>query len=313
MKTQTGAWIQDRASIGTGLFVEPGLRVDWNFYDRRDGGAASLAVGEDGRPRLDLGRHRVAGADTRARNHAAGAPGTYDLTGPEQSALRNERSRQVVFGAEYPISRTMTVRVEAYRRMFDRLLQQRQENQSEYERRLARYEIPPDMPPDAALLEYRPTIHPDSTATGRGAGVELLLQRTHGRVFGWVSYVIEQVRTRAVRTHGPLRFRSPAWRRDSRERPGRVEGAGLRHVAVRVRFSDRATPTGSALCGVPESVVRAAQTIARWRWRSDRATLSRQPRAAGARQLVAPPRRMPAPTCASPWPSRNGSRRTAKS
>ena len=66
----------------------------------------------------------------------------------------------------------------------------------------------------------------------------------------------EQVRTRAVRTHRPLRFRSPACRRDSRERPGRVEGARLCHVAVRLRFSDRATPPGSALCGGPESVVR---------------------------------------------------------
>jgi len=71
-------------------------------------------------------------------------------------------------------------------------IQQRQENQGEYERRLARYEIPPDMPPDAALLECRPTTHPESAGTGRGAGVELLLQRTHGRVFGWVSYLMSR-------------------------------------------------------------------------------------------------------------------------
>ena len=188
MKTQTGAWIQDRASIGAGLSVEPGLRVDWN----------SLTDETAVQPRLRLAKTIGRGSIWAGIAWQAQTPGHetmqqgnqyYDLTGPEQSALRNERSRQVVFGAEYPISRSMTVRVEAYRRTFDRLLQQRQENQGEYQRRLARYEIPPDMPPDDALLEDRPTIDPESTGTGRGAGLELLLQRTHGRVFGWVSYV----------------------------------------------------------------------------------------------------------------------------
>jgi hypothetical protein len=188
VKTQTGAWIQDRASIGAGLFVEPGLRVDWNSLTGETAVQPRLRLAKTvGRGSIWAGiawQAQTPGHETMQQGHQY-----YDLTGPEQSALRNERSRQIVFGAEYPISRSMTIRVEAYRRRFDRLLQQRQENQGEYERRLARYDIPPDMPPDDALLEYRPTIHPDSTGTGRGAGLELLLQRTHGRVFGWVSYV----------------------------------------------------------------------------------------------------------------------------
>ena len=56
--------------------------------------------------------------------------------------------------------------------------------------RLSRYVVPPDMPPDSAILEYRPTVHPESTGTGRAAGVELLLQRSSGRVTGWLSYAV---------------------------------------------------------------------------------------------------------------------------
>ena len=101
---------------------------------------------------------------------------------------------------------------------------------------------------------------------------------------------VEQVRTRSCTdTPSPFDF----------DRPHAAAIAVNVQLVSRVRVS----ATSQDAAGFPiaplhpevqfsqarESVVGTAQAIARWRWRSDRATLSRQPRAAGARQLVAPP------------------------
>ena len=120
------------------------------------------------------------------------ALGFYDLTGPESSNVRNERSRQVVAGIEQPLGRGTSVRIEAYHRTFDHLLVQRLETDAERQDRLSHYLLPADLPADSALLEHRPTVHPESTGTGRAIGLEVLLQRHEGRVTGWVSYALSK-------------------------------------------------------------------------------------------------------------------------
>lgn len=190
-KTQLGTWVQDRMLLGADVSMEPGVRVDWNSLT----GESAL------QPRVRLtkriGRTSIwTGLAWQAQTpgHETMQQGLqyFDLTGPEASSLRNEQSRQVVVGVEHEIAEGTTVRVEAYRRAFDRLLVQRQETETERADRLSRYEIPAEMPPDSAILEFRPTVHPESTGTGRATGLEMLLQRARGRLTGWVSYTLSK-------------------------------------------------------------------------------------------------------------------------
>ncbi len=190
-KTQVGAWLQDRIPIGNVMSVEPGVRVDWNSF------TGETAVQPRFRFTRSIGRGTVwAGLSWQAQTPGfetmqQGIP-YYDLTGPEASSIKNERSRQVVAGFERALVRGATVRIEAYHRAFDHLLVQRVETESERQQRLSRYLLPPDLPADSAMLEYRPTIHPESTGTGRAIGLEVLLQRNEGRVTGWLSYALSK-------------------------------------------------------------------------------------------------------------------------
>jgi TonB dependent receptor/TonB-dependent Receptor Plug Domain len=190
-KTQVGYWLQDRMAVGKAVHVEPGVRVDWNSF------TGETAVQPRLRVTRSFGRASVwAGlswqAQTPGYETLQHALGFYDLTGPESSSLRNERSRQIVAGVEQTLGRGTTVRVEAYHRTFDHLLVQGLESDAERQARLSDYFLPPDLPGDSALLEHRPTIHPESTGTGRALGLEVLLQRHQGRVTGWVSYALSR-------------------------------------------------------------------------------------------------------------------------
>ena len=70
----------------------------------------------------------------------------FHLTQADGARLRNERSRQIVAGVEQAFARRFALRVEAYRRRFDRLLVHRLETDAERATRLASYIIPPDLP-----------------------------------------------------------------------------------------------------------------------------------------------------------------------
>jgi len=190
-RTQVGYWLQDRMAIGNAMRVEPGVRVDWNSF------TGETAVQPRLRVTRSFGRASVwAGlswqAQTPGYETLQHALGFYDLTGPENSSLRNERARQIVAGVEQTLGRGTSVRIEAYHRAFEDLLVQRLETDAERLRRLSNYLLPPDLPGDSALLEHRPTIHPESTGTGRAIGLEVLLQRHQGRVTGWVSYALSK-------------------------------------------------------------------------------------------------------------------------
>ena len=191
IRTQVGAWLQDRIAVGKAVRVEPGVRVDWNSF------TGETAVQPRLRVTRSFGRASVwAGVSWQAQTPGyetlQQALGFYDLTGPESSSLRNERARQVVAGVEQPLGRGTSVRIEAYHRAFEHLLVQRLETDAERQQRLSDYILPPDLPGDSALLEHRPTVHPESTGTGRAIGLEVLLQRHQGRVTGWVSYTLSK-------------------------------------------------------------------------------------------------------------------------
>jgi len=189
-RTEVGAWLQDRIPIGPRWVAEPGVRLDWN----------SLTGESAWQPRLrlsgQLGRALVwAGASMQTQTPSQESLQGFDyfhLTDATVDALRNERSRQIVAGVEHPLPARFGVRLEVYRRWFDRLLVQRLESEAEREARLANFLIPPDLPPDSVILEYRPTIYPESTGSGDASGLEVLLHRSGGRVGGSLSYTLSK-------------------------------------------------------------------------------------------------------------------------
>lgn len=222
-RTQAGFWLQDRLPIGSNATLEPGVRLDWNSYT----GEAAW------QPRLRA-TTRVGGADVWAgyamqvqtpSHEALQGLDYFHLTPEVGSQLRNERSRQAVAGVERPVGAGFDLRVEAYYRWFGRLMVQRVESEEEWAQRLLKYEIPPDMPPDSALLERRPTIHPESTGRGIAKGIEFLLQRRAGRVNGWISYTFSKS-TREVHGHTILY---------DYDRPHAAAAAGTYQISRRFR------------------------------------------------------------------------------
>ena len=203
-KTLLGVWLQDRITLGGRVTVEPGARVDWNSFTGESALQPRVRVSKAwGRTVLWTGlawQAQTPGHEMMQQGYSY-----YDLTGPEASGLRNERSRQFVLGVAREVGAT-TFRIEAYRRTFDRLLVQQQETQAERDERLTLYVLPPDMPADSALVEYRPTVRPQSTGTGTGTGIEVLVQRSRGRLTGWVSYTLSRAERELYGRTVPFEF-----------------------------------------------------------------------------------------------------------
>ena len=207
VRAQAGFWLQDRIPLGQRLSLEPGVRLDWNSFTRESIWQPRLRVaGRFGRTAAWAGF----AVQTQTPSHESLQGFEYfQLSKSTGAALRNERSRQLVAGFERPLGAGLDLRVEAYRRRFDRLLVQRLETDAERAGRLSSYLLPPDMPADSALLEHRPTVHPESTGRGTAAGVEVLLQRTGDRVSGWLGYTFSQARREAYRLTFPFDFDRP--------------------------------------------------------------------------------------------------------
>lgn len=191
-RTQVGGWAQERISLGAGIAIEPGVRLDWNSFT---GEVAvqprfrfTKVIGEGGTAWIGgAWQAQTPGFETIQQGTAY-----VDLTGTKGSDVRNERSRQIVAGFEQRLGASLTFRGEVYRRVFDHLLVQRQETDIERQQRLSRYELPRDMPAESALLEYRPTTDPESVGSGGASGIELLLDRSRGRFTGWITYTLSK-------------------------------------------------------------------------------------------------------------------------
>jgi hypothetical protein len=206
-RTQAGLWLQDRIPIGQRLSVEPGVRLDWNSYTEESIWQPRLRVA------ARIGGTAVwAGfaAQTQTPSHESLQGFDYfQLPESDGTTLRNERSRQITAGIERGLGAGVDLRIEAYRRRFDRLLVQRLETDAERALRLVPYAIPADMPPDSAILEHRPTVDPESTGRGTAAGVEVLLQRNGQRASGWVGYSFSKTRRDAYGYSFPFDFDRP--------------------------------------------------------------------------------------------------------
>jgi hypothetical protein len=248
-RTQVGFWVQDRLPLGRRLSIEPGVRLDWNSFTEE------YAL----QPRLRLvARFGAATAwggvatQTQTPSHESlQGLDYYHLSQSDGATLRNERSRQFVAGVEYPLGADLSLRVETYRRRFDRLLVQRLESDEQRAARLAPYEIPPDMPPDDVLLERRPTEYAESTGRGTASGIELVLQRNGRRLSGWLGYSFSRTRREAHGYSFPFDF----------DRPHTLTAVANVHLSRRFRLSGTLLQaSGFAITPVREEVL-FTQTI----------------------------------------------------
>jgi hypothetical protein len=189
-RTQSGGWFQIRLPAGGGIVLEPGIRMDWNSFT----GEAAW------QPRLRASREIGRGSAWAGFSVQAQTPSHESLQGFEyfdfrddnSQGLRNARTRQIVAGTEQPVGAGFGLRVEGYFRSLDYLLVQRPETEAERQNRLRAYAIPDDLPPDSAVLEYRPTVFPISMGAGQAAGVEILLKRERRRLSGWMGYTLSK-------------------------------------------------------------------------------------------------------------------------
>jgi hypothetical protein len=189
-RTHAGAWLQHRMSLGARFGVEPGVRLDWNSF------TGEAAWQPRVRATATVGSAVIwTGVSMQAQTPSHETLQGFDyfhLTPAIGPQLHNERSRQVVAGFDYALVAGAHVRVEAYHRRLDRLLVTQLETDAERARRLARYDIPSDLPADSVILERRPVMHPESTGRGVVRGLELQLVRRGERVDGTFAYALSK-------------------------------------------------------------------------------------------------------------------------
>ena len=133
-RTQAGLWLQDRLPFGSRFTLEPGVRLDWNsFTDEAAWQPRLRATVRAGKATAWAGI--ATQVQTPSHESLQGAD-YFHITPDDGSNLRNERSRQVVFGVESPLPADFDLRLEATCRRFDRLLVQRLETAEEQATRL---------------------------------------------------------------------------------------------------------------------------------------------------------------------------------
>ena len=189
--TRAAVWFQDRYQPRAGVRLEPGLRID------RSGLAGETIVS----PRLGV---RV---DLTPRTRLRGAIGRYtqspgyekllqsdsfvDLTSADSGQIKSERSLHVIGAIERTLTTSMTARVEAYVKTFDRLIVGRLETPAETAARVATYAFPAAIAssvPSAPVI----TTNPVNGATGRAYGFDVYVEKPpqsrRDRLSGWASY-----------------------------------------------------------------------------------------------------------------------------
>jgi outer membrane cobalamin receptor len=207
-RTQAGAWLQYRLPFGSNWTAEPGIRLEWNSFTHEASWEPRLRVSKSiGKKTTTWGGVAV---QAQTPSHESLQSFDYFHFSPADGLrLRNERSRQIVAGVEQLFGAGFALRVEAYRRRFDRLLVHRLETDAERAARLSRYIIPPDLPPDSAILEHRPTMEAESTGRGVAAGIEMLLKREGERVSGSLAYTFSNATREMYGATFPFDFDRP--------------------------------------------------------------------------------------------------------
>ena len=187
-RSHTGLWTQAEVALGSALFLEPGVRLDWNSYTHESSWQPKLRLrGRIGETTWWTGI--AAQVQTPSHESLQGFD-YFHFSKSNVERLWNARGLQAVAGVERRLLARTNLRIEAYHRRFDRLLVQRLETEAERTERFRSYTVPADMPADSAFVEFRPTIYPESTGGGTARGIEVLVRHEGSRFGGWIGYAL---------------------------------------------------------------------------------------------------------------------------
>ena len=207
---RSSAWVEDRIQVVPRLELAAGLRLDHmtstgeTLVSPRFG--SSFALSPTTRLKLGAGIHYQSPGYEKV---FLGGTAALDLTAQGSGALRSERMLQGVVGFEHDLGGGIDLRVEAYRRRFDRLIVGRLETEAERQARVARYDFPGELRgeiPSAALITRFAT----NSGEGRASGIEFVLTKkatsAHTRLGGWLSYSYARAVRSAYGIEYPFEF-----------------------------------------------------------------------------------------------------------
>jgi outer membrane receptor for ferrienterochelin and colicin len=140
--TRAGFWFQDRYQMGAGVRLEPGLRIDHSGLAGETTVSPRLAIRVDLTPRTRL--RGAIGRYTQSPGYEKVLQSNYfvDLTLVDSGQLKSERSLHVTGAIERALTSSVTLRLEAYSKTFDRLIVGRLETPAETAARIAPYDFP---------------------------------------------------------------------------------------------------------------------------------------------------------------------------
>ena len=166
-----------------------------------------------------------------------------DLTSADSGQITSERSLHVIGAIERALTSSVTARVEAYVKTFDRLIVGRLETPAETAARVAPYAFPAAIAssvPSAPII----TTDPVNGATGRAYGFDVYVEKPpqsrRDRLSGWASYTFGVANITSYGRQYPADYD----RRHAAE-PGRhgmavTPARSRRHASGGVRLSDHA-------------------------------------------------------------------------
>ena len=189
--TRAAVWFQDRYQPRAGVRLEPGLRIDRSGLAGETIASPRLGVRVELTPRTRL--RGAIGRYTQSPGYEKLLQSDYfvDLTSADSGQITSERSLHVIGAIERALTSSVTGRIEAYVKTFDRLIVGRLETPAETAARVAPYAFPAAIAssvPSAPII----TTNPVNGATGRAYGfdayVEKPPQSRRDRLSGWASY-----------------------------------------------------------------------------------------------------------------------------
>jgi hypothetical protein len=189
--TRAAVWFQDRYRPSAAVRLEPGVRIDHSSLSGETVVSPRLGVRVELTPRTRL--RGAVGRYTQSPGYEKLLQADYfvDLTSADSRQLTSERSLHVIGAIEHALTSSVTARIEAYSKTFDRLIVGRLETPAETAARIARYNFPDAI---ASSVPSAPVITaiPDNSATGHAYGFDVYVERPprsrRDRMSGWASY-----------------------------------------------------------------------------------------------------------------------------
>jgi hypothetical protein len=189
--TRASAWLQDRYQPFAAVRLEPGVRIDYSSLAGETLLSPRLGVRVDLTPRTRV--RGAVGRYTQSPGYEKLLQSNYfvDLTSADSRQLTSQRSLHVLGAIEHALTSSVTARIEAYSKTFDRLIVGRLETPAETAARIAPYAFPPAL---ASSIPAAPiiTTNPENSATGHAYGFDVYVEKPpqsrRDRLSGWASY-----------------------------------------------------------------------------------------------------------------------------